>query len=83
MLPTRRTRFSICCVKRRATSFNHMLRGDKPVHHFPRCRSHILLRVEVVTDVEGVVLRPRAVVVGKGVVAGYTRVSNQEHVYEK
>ena len=37
----------------------------------------------VVVDVEGVVFRPRAVVVGRGVVAVCTRISSQEHVYDK
>ena len=37
----------------------------------------------VVVDVEGVGFRPRAVVVGRGVVAGCTRTSNQEHVHKK
>ena len=37
----------------------------------------------VVVDVEGVGFRPRAVVVGRGVVAGCTRISSQEYVYDK
>ena len=35
---------SICCAKRRATSFTRVWEGDKPVHHFPRFRPHIFLR---------------------------------------
>ena len=35
----------------------------------------------VVVDVEGVGLRPRAVVAGRGVVAVCTRISSQEYVY--
>ena len=37
----------------------------------------------VVVDVEGVGFRPRAVVVGRGVVAVCTRISSQEYVYDK
>ena len=37
----------------------------------------------VVVDVEGVGFRPRAVVVGSGVVAVCTRISSQEYVYDK
>ena len=37
----------------------------------------------VVVDIEGVVFRPRAVVVGREVVAVCTRVSSQEYVYDK
>ena len=35
-----------------------------------------------VVDVEGVGFRPRAVVAGRGVVAGCTRIFSQEHVYD-
>ena len=37
----------------------------------------------VVVDFEGVVFRPRAVVVWRVVVAGCTRISSQKHVHEK
>ena len=37
----------------------------------------------IVVDVEGVGLQPRAIVVGRGVVAGCTRISSQECVHEK
>ena len=37
---------SICYAKRRATSFTHVLEGDKPLHHFPRFRPHIFLLAE-------------------------------------
>ena len=37
---------SFCCAKRRATSFAHVLYGDKPVHHFSRFFPHIFLRAE-------------------------------------
>ena len=37
----------------------------------------------VEVDVEGVGLRPRAVVVGRGVVAVCTRISSQEYVYDE
>ena len=46
VLPVCRIPVSICCVKRRATSFTRVLEGDKPVHHFPRFRPHIFLRAE-------------------------------------
>ena len=46
VLPVCRIPVSICCAKRRATSFTHVLEGDKPVHHFPRFRPHIFLRAE-------------------------------------
>ena len=37
----------------------------------------------VVVDVEGVGFRPRAFVVGRGVVAVCIRISSQEHVYDE
>ena len=37
----------------------------------------------VVVDVEGMGIRPRAVVVGRGVVAECTRISSQKYVHEK
>ena len=37
----------------------------------------------VVVDVDGVGFRPRAVVVGRGVVAVCTGISSQEYVYDK
>ena len=37
----------------------------------------------VVVDLEGVGFQPRAVIVGRGVVAGCTRISSQEYVHEK
>ena len=86
VLPVCRIPVSICCAKRRATSFTHVLEGDKPVHHFPRFRPYIFLRAErctTVVHVEGVGFRPRAVVVGRGVVAVCTRISSQEYVYDK
>ena len=44
VLPVCRIPVSICCAKRRATSFTHVLEVDKPVDHFPRFRPHIFLR---------------------------------------
>ena len=46
VLPVCRIPVSICCAKRRATSFTRLLKGGKPVHHFPRFRPHIFLRIE-------------------------------------
>ena len=43
----------------------------------------IFVGQSVVADVEGVGFRPRAVVAGRGVVAVCTRISSQEHVYDK
>ena len=40
-------------------------------------------RKSVVVDVEGVGFRPRAVVVGRGVVAVCTRILSQEYVNDK
>ena len=56
-----------------------------PVHHFPRFRYHVFLRAErcIVDHVEGVGFRPRAVVVGREVVSGCTRISSKEYVHEK
>ena len=68
---------SICCAKRRETSFTHVLEGDKPVHHFPRFRPHFFIGQSVVVDVEGVGFWPRGVVAGRGVLAVCTRVSSQ------
>ena len=45
--------------------------------------SIIFVEQSVVVDVEGVGFRPRAVVAGRGVVAVCTRISSQEHVYDK
>ena len=80
--PVCRIPVSICCAKRRATSFTHELEGDKPVHHFPRF-SIFFSGQSVVVDVKGVRFRPRAVVVGRGVVAGCMRISSQEYVHGK
>ena len=81
VLPVFRIPVSICCAKRRETSFTHVLEGDKLVHHFPRFRPHIFLGPSVVVvDVEGVGFRPRDVVAGRGVVAVCTRISSQEYV---
>ena len=46
VLPVCRIPVSISCAKRRATSFTHVLEGDKSVHHFPRFRHHMFLRAE-------------------------------------
>ena len=71
----------ICCAKRRVASFTHVLVVDKPVH-LPRFIRHIFSRQSFVLDVEGVKFRPRAVVVWREVVAGYTRIS-KKYVHEK
>ena len=86
VLPICQIPVSICCAKRRETSFTHVLEGDKPVHHFPRFRPNFFLwaeRCTTVVDVKGVGFRPRAVVAGRGVVAVCTRISSQEYVYDK
>ena len=44
--PVRRIPVSICCAKRRVTSFTNVLERNKPVYHFPRFRPHIFLRAE-------------------------------------
>ena len=46
VLPVCRAPVSICCAKRRATSFTHVLERDKLVYHFLRFRPHIFLRAE-------------------------------------
>ena len=43
----------------------------------------IFVEQSVVVDAEGVGFRPRANVVGRGVVDMYTRISSQEYVYDK
>ena len=78
VLPVCRIPVSICCAKRRETSFTNVLQGDKPVHHFPRFRPHVFSGQSVVVDVEGEGFRPTAVVVGRAVVAVCTRISSQE-----
>ena len=90
VLPVCRIPVSICCAKRRATSFTHVLEGDKPIHHFARFRPHIFFRAErcisisiTVVDVKGVGFRPRAAIEGRGIVAVCTRISSQEYVYDK
>ena len=83
VLPVGRIPVSICCAKRRASSFTRVLEGDKPVHlsriFGPICFSG----QSVVVDVEGVRFRPRALVVGRGVVAVCMRISSQEYVYDR
>ena len=83
VLPVCRIPVSICCAKRRATSFIRVLERDKPVHYFLRFRLHIFSGQSVVVDVEGVGFRPRAVVVGREDVSRYLRISSQECVYDK
>ena len=65
VLPVCRIPVSISCAKRRATSFTHVLEGDKLVHHFPRLRPIFFFGQSVVVHVEGVGFRPRAVVAGR------------------
>ena len=50
VLPVFRISVSICCAKRRATSFTRALEGDRLVHHFPRFRPHIFLRAKRCID---------------------------------
>ena len=80
VLPVCRIPVSICCAKRRATSFTHVL-GLSTI-------SHVFVPLffsgqSVVVDVEGVRFWPRAIIVGREVVSGYTRISSQEYVGEK
>ena len=83
VLPVCRISVSICCAKRRETSFTHVLERYKPVHHFPRFRPHFFLGQNVVVDVEGVGFRSRIIIAGRGVVAVCTHISSQEYVYDK
>ena len=83
VLPVCRIPVSICCAKRRETSFAHVLEGGKPVHHFPRNVPIFFFGQSVVVYVEGVGFRPRAAVAEIGVVAVCTRLSSQEYVYDK
>ena len=53
VLPVCRDPVSICCAKRRATSFTSVLEGDKPVHHFPRFRPRVFLRTERCSSCRG------------------------------
>ena len=79
VLPVCRIPVSISCAKRREpalpmcwkrTRLSNISRVFVPI---------IFIEQSVVVDVEGVGFRPRAVVVGRGVVA----VCSQEHVYDK
>ena len=83
VLPVRRVIHSVCSAKRGATSFTHLLLGDKPVHQFPRFRRHIFSGQSVVVGVEGKVFRPRDVVVWRGIMAGCTRMSTKKYGHEK
>ena len=84
VLPVRRIPVSICCAKRRPTSFtHHVLEGDKPVHISRVFVPILLFGQSVAVYVEGVEFRPRAVVAGKEVVAVCTRTSSQENAYYK
>ena len=83
VLPVCRIAVSICCAKRRETSFTRVLGGDKPIHHFPRLRLVFFFGQSVVVDVERVGFRPRAVVAGRGVIAVCTHISRQEYVCDK
>ena len=83
VLPVCRIPVSICCAKRRATSYTHVLEGDKLARHFPRFRTYIFSGQIAVVDVEGVGFRPRAVVAGRGVVSVCARISSQEYIYDK
>ena len=58
----------------RGTSLSTISRAFVPIFCFGQ---------NVVANVERVGFRPRAVVVGRGVVAGCTRISSQDYVHEK
>ena len=75
MLPVCRTPVSICCAKRRATSFTYVLEGNTSLSTISRVFVSIFFFGQsVVVNTEGVEFRPRAVVVWRGVVAGCTRI---------
>ena len=83
VLPFCRIPVSICCAKRRETSFTMCWKGTSLS---TISRGFVLIFFfgqSVVVDVEGVGFRPRAVVAGKGVVAVCTRISSKEYVYNK
>ena len=82
VLPVCRISVSICCAKRRATSFTHVLEGDKPVHHFPRCHPHIILGAGGCSRCRGngVQAESRRSGERRVVVARCTSISN--HVYD-
>ena len=73
MLSVYRTTVSICCGKRRATSFTRVLEGDKPVPISRVFGPLFFSGQSVVVDVKRVGFRPRAVVEGRGVVAVFAR----------
>ena len=70
-----------CAVMCNLTN-THTHTHDKPLKHFPRFWPHIFSEQSVVVGVEGVRFRPRAFVVGTGVIAVYMRISSQEYVYD-
>ena len=79
VLPVCRIPVSICCAKRRATSFTHALEGTS-LSTISRVFVPILFSGQsVVVDIEGVGSRPRAVVGGRGVAAVCPRISSQEY----
>ena len=61
-------------MSRKGTSLSTISRVFVPIFFFGQ---------SVVVDVEGVGIRPRAVVAGRGVVAVSTRIFSQECVYDK
>ena len=85
VLPVCRIRVSITCAKRRATVIALLIcwRGTSlciiSCVFVPICFSG----QSVVVVVEGLEFRPRAVVVGREIVSGCTRISSQENVHEK
>ena len=51
VIPVCRIPLSICCAKRRATSFTHVSEGGTPVYDFLRVCPHIFSGKSVVVDV--------------------------------
>ena len=83
MLPVCRIPVSICCTKRRETSFTHIWKGTSLSTISRVFVSIFFFGPSVVFDIEGVAFRPRAVVAGRGVVAVCTQISSEEYVYGK
>ena len=72
-----------CCAKRRVTGFTHVLEGDKPFHHFPRFIPKRFPGQSLLGVGEEMRFRPRAVVVGKELMSGCTRIASREYVHDK
>ena len=74
---------SICCTKRRATSFTHVLEGASLSIITSVFVPIFFSGQSIVVDAEGVGFRSIAVVLRREVVSGCMRISSQDYVHQK